>query len=480
MRCGGSLSLVLLVAAALLLACVPGGCRERSPAADPSTFFRSSGGESVRDLGIYAGEERVGDLRVSRRNGTWEGEGPAVEIAESVHLRLSFRKDRFSLSYSQTSWISDSMELLGSAGNLDFGAGGWQTTLLKMEKGTYRREQATTGSLEREVVRVPSGTLPSDALPLYLERFRGEKGHRERLTIFNFTMGREFPLLLEFRDEEPEGRLFSLSYWGMQENLWVDDRGMVARADMLLGVQARSPAGEERTGYLSLEKVLSQTAVPGVGIPSDLGARQEAVLSLEGALSAPPGGRWQTVETGDQGTTVRLLRPVIPEPGDRKPDPELMPRDGFGLDLDSGRIQELAREITGSTVDPWQKSLDIGRWVHDNLGKSMKECFSALQVLESGEGECQSHSLLAVALSRAAGLPARFVYGVVYLPERKAFGFHTWVEVHVGEWIPMDPTLGNFPAGVDHLTLAAGGYRDQFSLFPYVMGEKGWRIRFSD
>jgi transglutaminase-like putative cysteine protease len=69
---------------------------------------------------------------------------------------------------------------------------------------------------------------------------------------------------------------------------------------------------------------------------------------------------------------------------------------------------------------------------------------------------------------------------VVYLPDRGAFGFHTWVQVHVGEWIPIDPTLGNFPAGVDHLTLAVGGYQDQFRLFPYIMGQGGWRIKMQN
>ncbi len=137
-------------------------------------------------------------------------------------------------------------------------------------------------------------------------------------------------------------------------------------------------------------------------------------------------------------------------------------------------------KITGSLEDPWEKALAIGRWVNSEIGKSMRECFSALQVLQTGEGECQSHSLLTVSLCRAAGLPARFVYGVVYLPDRGAYGFHTWVQVHVGDWVPIDPTLGNFPAGVDHLTLAVGGYQDQFRLFPYIMGQGGWRIKMQE
>ena len=174
------------------------------------------------------------------------------------------------------------------------------------------------------------------------------------------------------------------------------------------------------------------------------------------------------------------MRPILPAPEQRQPDIDLAKGDDFGLDLDSPRIQDLSQKIAGSKEDPWEKAVAIGRWVHKELGKSMRECFSALQVLETGEGECQSHSLLTVSLCRAAGLPARFAYGVVYLPDREAFGFHTWVEVHVGDWIPMDPTLGNFPAGVDHLTLAVGGYQDQFRLFPFIMSKGGWRIAFRD
>ena len=38
-------------------------------------------------------------------------------------------------------------------------------------------------------------------------------------------------------------------------------------------------------------------------------------------------------------------------------------------------------------------------------------------------------------------------------------------------WVP-------FPAGVDHLTLVQGGYKDQFSMFPYIMGDGGWSIEY--
>ena len=468
----------LLIAALILFAVT--GCKDRTPVRDFADSFTPSGEEQIRELGIYAGKERVGDLRLSRLKGEWQGANPATRLSEEVYLRLSFRGDRFSVSSSQSSYVGENMDLFASTGTVDFGAGSWETRVLKNEDGTYEREQVTAGSRNRDRISVPDGTLVSDTLPLYIENLRLEKHARLKVGVFNMTLGQEFPLTLEYRGATKEGRLYALTYWGMEERLWIDDTGMVTREDMALGVNARPPAGKEQAGYLALETILSQTAVPGVQIPGDLGDRDEAVIVLEGTFRSPPEGKWQRVKVTEAGTTISLQRPLIPSVDKRQPDMNQMPDDVFGLDLDSPRIRDLSVKITGSLKDPWEKALAIGRWVNSELGKSMRECFSAVQVLETGEGECQSHSLLTVSLYRAAGLPARFVYGVVYLPDRESFGFHTWVQVHVGEWIPMDPTLGNFPAGVDHLTLAVGGYQDQFRLFPFIMGKGGWRIKFRD
>jgi len=464
---------VLVVVFALLAI---SGCKDRSAIGDLGDMFTPSGEEHVRELGIYADQSRVGDLRLGRMNGDWKGAGPVVQLSERIHLRLSFRGDRFAISSRQTSYVSKDIDLVASVGSMDFGAGSWETRVLKRQEGVYEREQVTSGSRSRDRISVPNGILVSDVLPLYLEKAQLEKHAKIKLGVFNMTLGQEFPFTLEYRGVTENGRLYAVTYWGMEEKIWIDDAGMVVREDMALGVNARKPEGKEQVGHLPLETILSQTAVPGVRIPEDLGERDKAGLLLEGSFRQPPEGRWQRVNVSENGAAVTLIKPSIPPADQRRPDIDLMPDDVFGLDLDSPRIQDLSVQIAGSLEDPWEKALAIGRWVYSELGKSMRECFSALQVLQTGEGECQSHSLLMVSLSRAAGLPARFAYGVVYLPDREAFGFHTWVQVHVGEWIPMDPTLGNFPAGVDHLTLAVGGYQDQFRMFPFIMGKGGWRV----
>jgi len=66
-------------------------------------------------------------------------------------------------------------------------------------------------------------------------------------------------------------------------------------------------------------------------------------------------------------------------------------------------------------------------------------------------GDCSEHSVLAAALARAAGMPSRVVGGLAYvnnLPgtDHGGFGFHMWTEVYVGDWLPIDATLGGHDA----------------------------------
>jgi transglutaminase-like putative cysteine protease len=468
----------LLITLVLTAITLP-ACKDRGSSLDPSSRFSEGGPSRVRELGVYSGNIRVGDITFSYREGTWDNTTPVKELTEKIHLRLSFRGDEFEMSSEGRSWIDGDLVLLGGETEIQFGIGGWKTRTVRTAPGVYQREQFTGGSTSREKVYVTDEIILTDVLALYLHRDPGEVGQTRTMKIFNMTLGQELPFTSVYNGETEDGRSFTVKYWGMEEKLWLDENGMVSREEMALGVLAREPGKREVLGALPLEQVLSQTAVPASGIPEDLGSLSRAVFTIEGSFRPPPDTVWQTVKASEDRATVTVLAPDVPPRPERVPDKGQFSSDTFGLDLDSPRIRKLAEEITEGLVDPWEKALAINTWVYDNLGKSMRECFSALQVLETGEGECQSHSLLAASLCRNAGIPARFVYGVVYLPDRDAFLFHTWVDVHVGEWIPMDPTLGNFPAGVDHLVLATGGYRDQFKLFPFIMGQGGWRISFA-
>jgi hypothetical protein len=100
-----------------------------------------------------------------------------------------------------------------------------------------------------------------------------------------------------------------------------------------------------------------------------------------------------------------------------------------------------------------------------NLGLEKRITFSipnAVQVLESGKGDCNEHTVLFVAMARALGLPARTAVGLVYLND--AFFYHAWPEVWLGQWVAVDPTFGQYPADAAHLRFVTGGLAQQVEI----------------
>lgn len=78
--------------------------------------------------------------------------------------------------------------------------------------------------------------------------------------------------------------------------------------------------------------------------------------------------------------------------------------------------------------------------------KSMRRGWDlASQVAARGEGDCTEHAVLLAALARAAGRPARVVFGVLFVRDSgdralRAYG-HAWVEIRRrGRWSPVDAT----------------------------------------
>lgn len=90
---------------------------------------------------------------------------------------------------------------------------------------------------------------------------------------------------------------------------------------------------------------------------------------------------------------------------------------------------------------------------------------SALEVCRQPRGDCTEHGVLAVALLRRLGVPARGVTGWVALGE--TLGLHFWVEVRLKErWVPLDPTFDQAPASAFRIKLGDTELAD--------LGSVGW------
>lgn len=125
------------------------------------------------------------------------------------------------------------------------------------------------------------------------------------------------------------------------------------------------------------------------------------------------------------------------------------------IQSDHPTVKARAKAIVGPAKDAVQAVTRLYKWVFQTLDKRpIGPAPDALSVLKHRQGDCNEHSVLFVALARAAGVPARVAVGLVLQGGRALY--HAWAEVWLGQWVPLDPTWDQFPADAGHLRLVYG------------------------
>ncbi|HTL97436.1 MAG TPA: transglutaminase-like domain-containing protein [Holophagaceae bacterium] len=127
----------------------------------------------------------------------------------------------------------------------------------------------------------------------------------------------------------------------------------------------------------------------------------------------------------------------------------------------------VARMALKPGLSRWQIAGSVADFVFDFIReKDYSVGFaSALEVCKRPKGDCTEHGVLAVALLRKLGVPARGVMGWVALGQ--TLGMHFWVEVKLKDrWVPIDPTLDQAPASAFHIALGSTDLAD--------LGSLGW------
>jgi transglutaminase-like putative cysteine protease len=126
-----------------------------------------------------------------------------------------------------------------------------------------------------------------------------------------------------------------------------------------------------------------------------------------------------------------------------------------------------SRLIIGKEKDSWQAAKKINAWVYEQIRKvPVVSVPSAIDVLETKEGDCNEHTVLFTALARAAGIPTRMHVGLAYSNGR--FFYHAWPSVYVGRWVDMDPTFGQNRADAAHIKLIEGDVGRQLDVIKLV------------
>jgi len=147
----------------------------------------------------------------------------------------------------------------------------------------------------------------------------------------------------------------------------------------------------------------------------------------------------------------------------------------YFINSDDARVRRLAKLAVGKETDPWRKAQRISQWVFRNVHDNYEVGFdTAEQVAKHLQGDCTEHSVLAAAMCKAVGIPARTAIGLVYTvnrdrpPRGPVLAFHMWTEVWIGgQWRGIDPTMGGL-VGAGHLKITAHSWYNTASLKPLL------------
>ncbi|UCD11102.1 MAG: transglutaminase domain-containing protein [Nitrospinaceae bacterium] len=280
---------------------------------------------------------------------------------------------------------------------------------------------------------------------------------------------------------------FVLTYTlsGMESTLWVSEEGVVMRERTSQGFEsvkepeqvARDMGGER----LSVSSVITLSLVKparDISNPETLRKMKLRLTNLSSPGSIPEDHRQKILRSekaadGSYRSTVEVHAEPLPLPGGavrpvRSPGAGDWLGDSPEVQTRHPKIRRLASKLTSGTEDAWKAARAINRWVHSNLKKELVDATTALDALNGGRGECQSHTYLFTALARAAGIPTKIVNGLVYSSQYGGFLYHAWPEVYIGEWRALDPTFGQYQVDATHIKLSEGAEENPLRLMPFV------------
>ncbi|MGQ0766771.1 MAG: transglutaminase-like domain-containing protein [Gemmatimonadota bacterium] len=145
------------------------------------------------------------------------------------------------------------------------------------------------------------------------------------------------------------------------------------------------------------------------------------------------------------------------------------------IEVEDPAIAGLARALRRKAGnDPRAVARVIAHWVSDSVATDDQAVLpSAGAVLRSRAGSNDGRVNLFVALARAADVPTRAVSGALVVNGKPHF--HSWAEVYSGQWLPVDPVYGQFPADARRvrLVIAGSAVRDELTR---VLSRARWSL----
>jgi transglutaminase-like putative cysteine protease len=437
-------------------------------------------GTSARWRGIYYRGDKIG-FSVGQTTPTESG----YEIREDSRMQLILLGSDIPVRLSSRATVDRAFNLRTFSFSLDPGTGPTQV------------EGVMAGRSLQLTVRTPSGVrretreLPEPpALSLNLGRTLAARGlatgRTLQVSVFDPATLRNAPMTLEVQAREVvqaagrpvpafrvEGR-----FAGITVHTWVTDVGEVVREESPTGLVVVRETREQAQALAvprSVQTDLLEAAaiVPNsprrIDDPTTVARLRLRIEPLSGLDPADLEGSGQTLSSG----AIEVVDPRDLRPGPAPADLDRYLRPEPLLESDAPEIRAEAEKGLAGATSPRLRAERLVRHVNAILEKKPTVSLpSALEVLKTRIGDCNEHTALLVAMARSVGVPARIAVGLVHL--RGAFYYHAWAELWIDEgrgtglWLPVDPTLNQFPADATHVRLARGGLDRQAAILGLV------------
>ena len=348
------------------------------------------------------------------------------------------------------------------------------------------------GETTESEVPVPSDTISEHiGVTSLLSQKELKVGDKRTFHMFSFDLLKPVKTEIEVLGEETityqseEKQVYVLKQTmdmmnGITAKLWIDTDGVNYRTEVpLMGLSMVTMKTDKETalgGTEEVDVILKTRILPSGKRPTPRAKHLEAEVKLstgniaETVMSNPQ--QKLEVSTEHAGKLFIQVPSIAAEDCLNLPiqntQGEFLAASAY-IQVDHPDIQAKAEEILGTEVNSWRASEKLCQWVYASINdKKMSGGFSSsLTTLESLSGDCTEHTVLFIALARAAGIPARICSGIVFA--RDAFYYHFWPEVYVGRWVQMDPTLDQVVADANHIQLG-GGVMESDNLIEFAEG----------
>jgi transglutaminase-like putative cysteine protease len=437
---------------------------------------------SERWFGIYVDTDRVGFYRQSISE---TPDGYRMEGDGSVRMKvMGFAKEA---AMRETYLVGKDLALRSF--EVEQTVNGSSSRLAgKVANNTIRIKIVTNGKSTEKQLKYKGEVYPGPALNLYPLMHDVTPGKSSSVMTFDPEEVKvkevKISVIGEINtpDSQPALKLRNNLYPFVNNDIWVDGQGNTLLESVREGLVVTRAEDPKHLGSFVGGVALAKKDLiydfslvrtePSINDSKKLTGLSVEISGWNDSLPLLQDGSQTAEKSGEGRVVIKTGRSILKATAlAEKAAPQekyLKPADN--IESDAPEITAKSKEIAAGRKGPEEIAKALASWTADWLRDTVEDGGGAVASFKSRNGNCQTHARLYTALARAAGIPTRFVSGLVYM-DGKGFLYHSWAESLLnGRWVAIDPTYDQVPADPTHLKLLEGHLPEDMAPIITIIG----------